>query len=105
MWRNQDQNENQTLTDGELIRMAKVAVDKYLENASPGQTLAVPLAAITTAACLATPLKINQAVMGSFCKFVCQMATERQLPLVSEPHAVLDSVCGPEGDCDPSHVL
>ena len=84
VWRNQDQNENQALTDGELIRMAKVAVEKYLENASPGQALVVPLAAITTAACLGTPLKMNQAVMGSFCKFVCQMATERQMPLVNE---------------------
>ena len=84
VWRNKDQNENQALTDGELIRMAKEAVGKYLENASPGQALQVPLASITTAACLGTPLKIQQAVMGSFCKFVCQMATERHLPLVNE---------------------
>ena len=84
VWRNKDQNENQALTDGELIRMAKDAVGKYLENASPGQALQVPLASITTAACLGTPLKIQQAVMGSFCKFVCQMATERHMSLVNE---------------------
>ena len=83
-WRNQDQNENQALTDGELVRMAKVAVDRYLSMAGAGAQVDLPLASITTAATLATPLRLNPQVMGAFCKFVCQMTAEHNSSLVNE---------------------
>ena len=84
-WRNQDQNENQTLTDGELIRMSKLSVEKYLAVAGPGPgKVVLPLQQIVTAACMATPLKMNPVVMGSYCKFVCQMAAEQKTHLVEE---------------------
>ena len=82
-WHNQDQNENQALTDGELIRMAKMSVEKYLAKAGPGK-VQLPLQEIATAACMATPLKLKPVIMGSYCKFVCQMAVEQQMPLVDE---------------------
>ena len=53
-WRNQDQNENQALTDGELIRMAKLSVSQCLAKAGSGK-VDVPLQHIATAARLATP--------------------------------------------------
>ena len=82
-WRNQDQNENQALSDGELIRMAKLAVHQFMAKAGSGK-VDLPLQHICTAACLATPLKLNPTVMGSFCKFVCQMASEGKMHLVEE---------------------
>ena len=45
---------------------------------------ACPMVQIATAACLATPLKINKSVMVSFCKFTCALAAEGMLPLVDE---------------------
>ena len=48
-WHNQDQHENQTLTDGELTRMAKMSVEKYLAKAGHGK-VHLPLQEIATAA-------------------------------------------------------
>ena len=81
-WMNQDQNENQTLTDGELVRMALAAVDDFVKSAGPG--VAMPLHSITLAAILSSPLKINSAIMSSFCKWVCQMCEDHSLGLVRE---------------------
>ena len=68
--------DNQNLTDGELIRIAKV-------SAGHGK-VEVPLHHIATAACLITPLKINPTDMGSFCKFLCPMAAGGRLFLVDK---------------------
>ena len=42
VWRNQDQNENQALTDGELIRMCLVAVQSYLAKAKNLGMVGIP---------------------------------------------------------------
>ena len=87
-WRNQDQNENQTVTDGEMIRLATLACQDYIAKASkvPGSSgvMTLPLAQIVTAACLRTPLRLNSATVGSYCRFVCQMGEERSMPLVDD---------------------
>ena len=108
-WRNQDQHENQTITDGELLRMAKVTVDDYLVKARSaiGPT-SLPLTQIVAATCLRSPLKLNGSVVGSFCRYVCQMAEEKHAHLVTEflvfwsatvdpralalPHTYLDAI-------------
>ena len=41
-WRNRDQNGNQGLTDGDLIRLSKLVVDSFLEKGQLGRTLSCP---------------------------------------------------------------
>ena len=110
-WRNQDQNENQTLTDGELVRLAKVTVEEYLAKSQPGTSSKVelPLSMVVTATCLKTPLRLNPGLVGGFARFVCQMSAENTLHLVDEfltewtatvdpkalaiPHVFFDALC------------
>jgi hypothetical protein len=80
-WRNQDQNENQTITDGELVRLCKLTVEDFLSKAAPGTT-SLPLVQIVTATCLKSTLRMNPSVVSGYARFVCQMAEERKLPLV-----------------------
>ena len=80
-WRNQDQNENQTLTDGELVRLAKVVVESFLAKAS-GSTVVLPLNQIVTATCLKSTLRLNPTTVGGYCRFVCQMYEDKFLHLV-----------------------
>jgi len=102
-WRNQDQNENQALTDGELIRLAKLSVVNYLAKAGPGK-VSMPLAQITAAACFSTPLRLNPAVMGSYCKSVCQMAAEGKLHLVDEFLQFWSATVDPSRVCIPKYL-
>ena len=57
-WMNQDQNENQPLTDGELVRMSLVAVKDFVRTAGPG--VQMPLHSITLAATLSSPPEDQQ---------------------------------------------
>ena len=85
VWRNQDQNQNQPLTDGEMIRQALVAVQAFLDIPAPTPgKVSLPLNRIVTSACLATPMNLNPAVMGSYCKFVAGLAKDGRLSLVTE---------------------
>ena len=103
-WRNQDQNENQALTDGELIRMSKLSVERCMAKAGPGK-VALPLQEIATAACMATPLKLNPVVMGSYCKFVCQMAAEQKMYLVEEFLLFWSATVDPAHRCIPQYII
>ena len=73
-WKNADQNENQPLTDGELVRLALVAVEGYIAKAAPGKAMNMPLNQIILAASLSTPKVVK--TMESYCKFVCAMVEE-----------------------------
>ena len=82
-WRNDDQNKNQPLTDGEMVRMALVAVQEFLGK-DDGQQRQIPLHQIVTHATFQTPLRLPPAVVAATCKFVCGMAACGTLPLVQE---------------------
>ena len=81
-WRNQDQNENQPITDGELVRLAKNSVEDYMSKA-PAGVKGMPLALIVTATCLKSPLRLNPSVVGGFCRWVCQMYEESSAHMVN----------------------
>ena len=84
-WRNQDQNENQTMTDGEMVRMSLNTVKTFLSGAKYANGKAtLPLAAVVSATVLQTPLALSTTVMGGFTRFVCSMAQENTLHLVEE---------------------
>ena len=81
-WRNQDQNENQPITDGEIVRLAEQTVQAYLVACKSPVPASMSLAEVVKGTCLRTPLRINPAVVGGYARFVCQMAEERKMPLV-----------------------
>ena len=81
--------------------MSKLSVDKYMAKAGPGK-VALPLQEIATAACMATPLKLNPVVMGSYCKFVCQMAAEQKMYLVEEFLQFWSATVDPAHRCIPN---
>ena len=86
-WRNQDQNENMALADGEFVRMASVAVRQFLASngaASSSSMVNMPLSLIVQSALRQTTVKVQPAIMGPFCRFVCQLAQEGKLDLVDE---------------------
>ena len=83
-WRNQDQNENQAITDGEIVRLCKLAVDDFLAGVPGGKQAEMPLAQLVASACNRTPLRINPTVVGGYCRFVCLMAQEGAMPMVDE---------------------
>ena len=58
--RNQDQNENQTITDGELVRLCKLAVDDFLVGAPGGRHVQLALQKLVTSTCNRTPVRITQ---------------------------------------------
>ena len=82
-WRNQDQNENQTLTDGELVRLGKIVVESLLAK-SQGSSVSLHLNQVVTATCLKSTLRLNPNTVGGYCRFVCQMYEEKSLHLVDE---------------------
>ena len=82
-WRNQDQNENQTLTDGEIIRQANLVVEQ-LVKATGGTAFSLPLPKVVNAMAQKTTLRINPSVLGGFARWVCQMAEEKQMNLVHQ---------------------
>ena len=86
-WRNQDQNENQTLTDGEIIRQACQVVTEFT-SATGGNMATLPLSKVVNAMAMKNTLRLNPSVLGGFARWVCQMAEEKQTKLV---HVFLDS--------------
>ena len=82
-WRNQDQNENQTITDGELIRMAKKSVSELLAKAG-GARVALPLQAIVTSTCLKSTMRLNPAMVGGYCRFVCHLTEQGAASLLDD---------------------
>ena len=52
-WRNQDQNENQAITDGELVRLAKLSVDDFLVGS--GGQVQLPMSQLVASTCNRTP--------------------------------------------------
>ena len=58
-WRNQDQNENQPITDGEIVRLAAETVTAFQTARAGVVTTQMPLSEIVKGTCLRTPLKIN----------------------------------------------
>ena len=94
-WFNQDQNENQQLTDGELLRMALSASEQMMiaqqRSAAPGDKSQQPAKWVelnthqtALAAMLQCPLKLNTVHMVGFCRWVLQFAAEEKLHLVHE---------------------
>ena len=63
-WRNQDQNENQPITDGELIRLCSLSVEDFLKGVPGGKAVQMPLNQLVSSTCNRTPLRINPAVVG-----------------------------------------
>ena len=61
-WRNQDQNENQPITDGELIRLCSLSVDDFLKGAPGGKAVQMPLNQLVSSTCNKTSLRINPTV-------------------------------------------
>ena len=59
--RNQDQNENQTITDGEIVRLCKLAVDDFLAGVPGGKQAEMPLAQLVASACNHETLQTVQA--------------------------------------------
>ena len=69
MWRNQDQNENQPITDGELIRLCSLSVDDFLKGAPGGKAVQMPLHQLVASTCNRTPLRINPTLIGGALPF------------------------------------
>ena len=86
-WFNQGQNEDQQLTDGEMMRMALTATEQFLTNkvsTAPGKSSVIPLHSVTLSATLQSPLKIRMEHMNGFARWVLRMAEENNLHLVHE---------------------
>ena len=111
-WFNQDQNENQTITDGEMVRMALCATKDYLakktgDAAAPGADAGAGAAAVVTiqpgpialAACLMSPVKMRSDQMNGFCRWVCQMCSENNMHLVKEFLDFWSSSVDPKSIC------
>ena len=76
----------------------------YIKKAGPCQ-VTMPLGQIAAAACLSTPLKLNASVVGSYCKFACQMASEGKLYLVDKHLAFWSAPVDPSQLCIPKFFL
>jgi hypothetical protein len=71
-WRNQGQNEDQTITDGELLRLANQAIEEYyvsIKSFSMGSTVNLPLSLIIQSSCKKVSLKLNANVASSFVRY------------------------------------
>ena len=58
-WRNQDQNENQPITDGEIVRLAAETVTAFQTAKAGVVTTHMPLSEIVKGTCLRTPMRLN----------------------------------------------
>ena len=72
-WRNQDQNENQPITDGEILRLAEQTVLAFQDACKGIVGVSMTLGEVVKGTCLRTPLRLNPLVIGGFARFVCQM--------------------------------
>ena len=85
-WKHVGQNQDQTLTDGDIIRMALVVVDKFVSAAKErGADVArIPLPGIVGGVVNGTPVSLNPNVAGGYSRFVTGMCEDRCRGLVQK---------------------
>ena len=83
-WRNQDQNENQSITDGEMLRLASITVKEFRTLTRSLCPVNMPLAEIVKNTCVKTPLRLNPTVVGGYARWVCQIISEKETGLLDQ---------------------
>ena len=104
-WMNASQNQDQAVTDGELLRLALACIEDLAaekHKSHPGKTKHdLPVAQLVSAVCFRCPMPLNKSIVSSYALFVGAYAKEGRLDLVHELLAFWTSHVDPKRICIP----